>query len=211
MNKPLTKAPLSARNSQNQRKHTLKLARTIHIYVSMALLLLMLFFAFTGITLNHPQWFNADTAESDYQEINLPEHLLPVEPLTPAWQESAKYWLNSEFSLSLTEAEISEDEVAIVQSKPGRYQSLTIDVYEQMAFYEHREYGVIAILNDLHKGRHAGVVWQWVIDISAVLMIIFSLTGAYLLLPQRKKLFRSMRYMGVVSIGCIGIYWFSVL
>ncbi|WP_394205837.1 PepSY-associated TM helix domain-containing protein [Shewanella waksmanii] len=210
MNKPVaTERSSTKRRSHN--KQSLKLARIIHIYVSMALLLLMLFFAVTGITLNHPSWFNADTAESDYQELPLPDHLLPVQPLNTDWQQKAKYWLNSEFDLAIDTAELSEDEVAIVQSKPGRYQSLTIDAYEEMAFYEKREYGVVAILNDLHKGRHSGVVWQWVIDISAILMIIFSLTGAYLLLPQRKKLMRSMGYMGVVSAGCVGIYWFCVI
>ncbi len=43
-------------------KRALSVARTLHIYVSMALLLLMLFFAFTGITLNHPDWFGASNA-----------------------------------------------------------------------------------------------------------------------------------------------------
>ncbi len=41
--------------------------------------------------------------------------------------------------------------------------------------------GWIAWLNDLHKGRNAGTVWKWFIDIFVVACVIFSLTGLILL------------------------------
>ena len=42
-------------------------------------------------------------------------------------------------------------------------------------------HGFIAVINDLHKGRDTGPVWSVLIDISAVLMTLISLTGLVLL------------------------------
>ena len=36
---------------------------------------------------------------------------------------------------------------------------------------------MVSWLNDLHKGRNAGPVWGWFIDIFAVACVVFSLTG----------------------------------
>ena len=37
--------------------------------------------------------------------------------------------------------------------------------------------GWVAYLNDLHKGRNAGKVWYWFIDVFAVACIVFAVTG----------------------------------
>jgi hypothetical protein len=51
---------------------------------------------------------------------------------------------------------------------------------------EYRTGDTLSVINDLHKGRHSGAVWSWVIDISAFLMIFFALTG-YVIMFQNKK------------------------
>ena len=38
--------------------------------------------------------------------------------------------------------------------------------------------GLVAVINDLHKGRDTGSVWADIIDISAALMVLVSLTGS---------------------------------
>jgi hypothetical protein len=42
-------------------------------------------------------------------------------------------------------------------------------------------------MNDLHKGRHTGEYWSWLIDISAVFMLLFSFTGLIILFQQLKR------------------------
>ena len=39
----------------------------------------------------------------------------------------------------------------------------------------------MAVINDLHKGRDTGPAWAAVIDVSAGLMVVISLTGLVLL------------------------------
>lgn len=69
---------------------------------------------------------------------------------------------------------------------PGYNASVFVDVTSEMVEVETTNYGVIALLNDLHKGRNSGEVWKWFIDITALLMIFFVLTGVCLLLPKKK-------------------------
>ena len=48
--------------------------------------------------------------------------------------------------------------------------------------------GLVALLNDLHAGRSAGPAWPWMIDLSAVIMAIASITGlALVLLVKRRR------------------------
>ncbi|MEJ7769503.1 MAG: PepSY-associated TM helix domain-containing protein [Chitinophagaceae bacterium] len=37
--------------------------------------------------------------------------------------------------------------------------------------------GLIAVLNDLHKGRDSGKDWSWLIDVSSGLLTLVSLSG----------------------------------
>ena len=47
--------------------------------------------------------------------------------------------------------------------------------------------GIVAVLNDLHKGRDAGPAWAWLIDASAVLLTLVSLSGLLLLFFVYKR------------------------
>jgi hypothetical protein len=48
--------------------------------------------------------------------------------------------------------------------------------------------GFAAVMNDLHKGRDSGRAWAWVIDVSAALMCLVSISGTLLIffLPKRR-------------------------
>ena len=56
--------------------------------------------------------------------------------------------------------------------------------------------GLVAIVNDLHKGRDTGAVWAQVIDLSAVLMMLVSVTGLTLIFFLHKRL-----ALGTVDAG----------
>lgn len=199
-------APLKLRVS----KSSLSFARIIHVYVSMALLLLMLFFAVTGITLNHPNWFSQADQEPKREQVPIPAYLLPVDTQDAQWRLATGHWLKSEWAMDMATADIDEDEISLVSKGPGTYRSLTLDLLEGQAYVETLEYGVVAVVNDLHKGRNTGTAWAWILDLSAVLIILFSLTGAYLLLPQTKRLKKSLLYMVLVSGSCGLVYVYFV-
>lgn len=63
--------------------------------------------------------------------------------------------------------------------------------------------GVVAVLNDLHKGRDSGKQWAWLIDVSAIFLTLVSLSGLVMLFFLRKK-----RVSGLILLGLgLAIGW----
>lgn len=168
----------------------------------MALLTLMIFFSVTGITLNHPEWFddnNANIVEVDF--------IAPATLLKPNSEGHLLSFLLNENYLKGSRISIERDdaELFITDKGPGTYRSLTIDLTSGDAFLETTDYGYWALLNDLHKGRNSGGFWRFIIDLSAVLMIVFSLTGFILALAQR-RINRTVGVSILSSLFVVGIY-----
>lgn len=164
-------------------KSVLNYSRLIHVYVSMALLTLMIFFSVTGITLNHPAWFADDEAEVAELTVELPPELLAETKQGDLIQYLFKQpW----FSGKRLVIERDDYELFISDKGPGSHLTVTVDLETGEAFVEETDYGIWAKLNDLHKGRNTGSVWSFIIDLSAVLMILFSVTGLVLALAQRR-------------------------
>lgn len=187
-------------------KSFLALSRLIHVYVSMALLTLMIFFSITGVTLNHPEWFaehQADVLEADF--------IAPAELLTSKNQGDLLNFLIKENHLNGNRLSIEreEEELFITDKGPGVYLSLTIDLHSGEAYKEAIDYGYWALFNDLHKGRNSGDFWGFIIDLSAVLMIVFSVSGFVLALGQR-RINRTMAVSVMSSLFVISIYFIWV-
>jgi hypothetical protein len=161
-------------------------------WVSSAIALIgMLFFAVTGITLNHSARMEAKHRIVE-KEAWLPDSLrgqienssgdapLPVELVN---------WLRQNFSVSVTryKPEWSEADIYISMPRPGGDSWISIDRNDGYVLYEITSRGVIAYMNDLHKGRHTGVAWSWFLDAFSVAAIIFCMTGFFLLLVHAKR------------------------
>jgi hypothetical protein len=61
-------------------------------------------------------------------------------------------------------------------------------------------------LDDLHRGKDSGIAWSWLIDLSAVLLLLGALTGItlWIALPKRRTL-------GLIALGlgvgvCVLVY-----
>jgi uncharacterized protein len=148
----------------------------------------LLLFAITGFTLNHagdiagaPIVAQREIAMSGAAlaalRRDLPEGA--KEPL-PA---SARHALETGLGIDLrdTIGEWSEYEVFLAMPRPGGDATLTIDRASGAVEYRTTDYGWIAYINDLHKGRNTGTVWSWFIDLFALACLVFSITGLVLL------------------------------
>ena len=67
--------------------------------------------------------------------------------------------------------------------------------------------GLVAVLNDLHKGRDTGRGWSWVIDVAAVFMTFVSVTGLLLLLFLKKRRVSGFWWLLAGGIASILAYW----
>ena len=148
----------------------------------------MLFFSWTGITLNHAADIST-TAKITTLEIKLPDDLLQH------WRLTEKIMLNKrirsylliQHQLFIPEYKVGEysgGEFYLAMPEPGVDAWLSIDSESGELIYERSDRGWVSFFNDLHKGRYTNAAWQWFIDIFAAGCIIFCLSGLLLLYKQ---------------------------
>jgi hypothetical protein len=175
-------------------RRRMQLYRTTHLWhwISAAVCFAaLMLFTVTGITLNHASAISATPAVTS-GDAQLPEPLresiaasgTPVAP--PA---GVIAWVEKEFDLSLagSSAEWSEEELYLSAPGPGRDAWVSIDRASGAARFEATDRGWIAYFNDLHKGRNTGIAWTIFIDIVAVAILFFSITGLVLLWIQARQ------------------------
>jgi hypothetical protein len=90
---------------------------------------------------------------------------------------------------------------------PGYAADAAID--RQNGTYEMTEtrMGFWAVLNDLHKGRDSGGVWAAIIDISAVLMTLVSISGFALIFFLLKRRRSGLLAFAVGAAATVLFYW----
>jgi len=170
-----------------------RLIRSLHIYSSMAMLLIMLFFTVTGFTLNHRDWFSG-RGETEETMLELPASIAS----DSTWQrdplqmgEVVRQWLGSEQGVRAAyisyEWDGDEQLLLIDMKRPGGRSTVEVTPYTATVMLQHRSKGTIALLNDLHMGRYSSQWWRLFIDVSAAVMLLFTLTGLWLVLPQKAR------------------------
>jgi uncharacterized protein len=175
-------------------RRRMQLYRTTHLWhwISAAVCFAaLILFTVTGITLNHASAISATPAVTT-GEAQLPENLrasiaVSGTPLAPPAEVIA--WAENTFALSLggSNAEWSDEELYLSAPGPGRDAWVSIDRASGAAKFEATDRGWIAYFNDLHKGRNTGVAWTIFIDIVAIAVLFFSITGLVLLWIQARQ------------------------
>ena len=166
------------------KRQVMILSRWLHIYLSMASFGVIFFFAATGLTLNHADWFASQqhTVQSrgtvdrkylgkEFDKLEVVEHLRNAHGLRGAVKDFRVE--DSDLSVSFKGPGYSAD--VLIERATGRYELTETRM------------GLFAVLNDLHKGRDTGNGWAWLIDLSAVLTAMVSLTGLLLIFFLQKK------------------------
>lgn len=148
-------------------------------------LLVVLFFAITGITLNHPEWVFGMEQTTTELTGTLPEGWRQGE--TVDWLRVAEH-LRAEHGVRGTPQDYRIDEVegALTFRGPGYSADAFIDPatggYEMTV----SELGAVGVLNDLHRGRDAGTAWKWLVDLSGVFLTLVAVTGIGILWYLKK-------------------------
>ena len=101
------------------------------------------------------------------------------------------------------------DKYAIAFKRPGEVWDITVEKATGHAIARSEQYGFVAILNNLHRARYTGPVWSWVIDLSALLIVLACATGfiLWLALPNRRKLGVAFLVLGALATMVV-IYFF---
>ena len=181
--------------------------RTLHIYISMLGLLALVFFSVTGIMLNHEEWFGFAEPRITNRTGTLPE-AMTAEPDKLAIVEK----LRREFVATgaMVSFEIEPERLTVIFKSPGRRTEARLDRTDGRAEVTIETHGFNGRLAELHRGTDAGTGWRWVIDGTAVVLLITSVTGLALwcLVPKWRPL--GLAALGVCVLVCGGVYFLLV-
>jgi uncharacterized protein len=185
------------------------LARWLHIYLSMASFTILLFFAVTGLTLNHPDWFAQQQVTVQFEGAVDNGWVLPGRD--PAKVNIVEYFrVRQGIQGAVSDFRVDESECDITFKGPGYAADVVIERSSGQYRLTVNRMGLAAVLNDLHKGRDTGSVWAQVIDLSAVLMTFVSLTGMVLILFLYKRRLSGLVVLGSGAVLCVLVYRFCV-
>ncbi len=183
--------------------------RWLHIYLSMLGFGAIMFFAATGITLNHPTWFGGSDLLVEDISDQFPSGWLRDERTDLEIAEA----LREKHQLRGKVTEFHEDELEymLVYKSPAYAADVFIDRQTGDYTVTITSANLIAALNDLHKGRDTSPIWKAIgIDGAALLMILFSLSGFALLFYIKRRRLTGLitSVIGTLILGLV--WWFFV-
>jgi len=185
-----------------------RLNRTLHWMTSALGLVSLVFFSITGITLNHPDWFEVERS-TQLQEVSLEQRWLEdfqqapeVERLALLTRELGRRW-----GLGLPR-NIDRDEFEWVldYQRPGGLGTVVLDLETALLSYEEVHDGMVAVINDLHKGRHTGIAWVVLIDVISLVCLLFGITGLVLLWVHASKRASTWPLVGLGALVPLLVY-----
>jgi len=182
--------------------------RWLHVYTSMISLLVVLFFGITGLTLNHPSWTFGDGVDRSTYSGSLPGEYLAADG-DPDFLAISEY-ARSEYSVGGDVADygVAGGEGTISYKGPGYAADLFFQVDSGEFDLVVEQQGFVAVMNDLHKGRDTSSTWKWVIDISAIVLVVVAVTGLGIQLFQRKRRTRALvlgGFGGLVTVVLVAV------
>ena len=189
------------RRTSEWKRQTAIASRWLHIYLSMVSFAILLFFAVTGITLNHQDWFSGAARTKQFHGTVDRKWIRPPAGKEVGKLEVVEYLRRTHNVRSgLSDFRVDDAQIAVSFKGPG-YSADTL-IERDSGKYELTEtrQGLAAVMNDLHKGRDTGAVWAGIIDVSAGLMVLVSLTGLALIFFLQKR-----RMSGLIAVGIGGL------
>jgi hypothetical protein len=191
-------------------RRTAALVRWLHLYVSVASFAIVLFFALTGLTLNHADWFSGET----------PAPRRFTGQVTAAWlspgQDAGIAKLELVEALRLrhapkgfvSEFRIEDGQCVVGFKGPGYVGEATLSRKDGTYEFIETRLGLVAVLNDLHKARDSGSGWSLVVDISAVVLAVVSLSGLAMIAFMKRKLATALKVtVAGTLVSLAAWYW----
>jgi len=176
----------------------------------MASFSILLFFAVTGLTLNHAEWFAKQQTTVEVQGTVDTGWVVPGRD--PAKFDLVEYFrVRKGIQGAVADFRVDESECDISFKGPGYAADAVIERSSGQYRLTITRMGLAGILNDLHKGRDTGHIWAQMIDLSAVLMTLVSLTGMVLILFLYKRRLSGLIVLGSGAVIFILVYRFWVL
>jgi hypothetical protein len=165
----------------------------------MGCMLIVAFFAATGLTLHHPTWSLGSTKTTTETGV------LPAAAIDAGG--TVDYLAISEYVRDTYGVSGKVKNYGTVNGAghidyagPGYSASATFSATDSSLVVTITQGDLLAVMNDIHKGRDTSGSWGWVIDASAILLLVVAATGIAIQVFQRKRRRSAMVTLAVWSL-----------
>lgn len=168
-------------------------ARWLHAYLSAFAFLALIFFAVTGVVLNHPEWIKTHPHDSE-SEVTLPKAEVAAALAAPKPDAALAALVRKRMPLpgAFHSGDLTAHEAILRTEGPKGSSDIDVDLDTGHAHVARQPAGVWAVLGDLHRGKNAGGPWRAVIDIAGIVVGLLSLVGYVLFFSLRFRLRTSL-------------------
>ncbi len=183
-------------------------SRAWHGYLSAFAFLALIFFAVTGLLLNHPEWTPSRgerPATESQVTLNAADLAAARATADPARALAAAVGRRTPLLGEFQSGEIVDDEAMLRLEGVKGASDLVIDMATGETQVTVTRARLVDTLNELHRGKNAGAVWKAVIDLSAVVILALSVIGYALFFSLRFRLRTSLILTAASLAGLAGV------
>ena len=194
-----------------QRRDFYRHARYVHGWLSAFAFLILMFFALTGLLLNNPNWFEPAKDENTVTVTLSPELLDKLRAQENPSTDILNFVRTKQDIVGRYQSsEVMDTEVMIRLESPAG----STDVWAMLDTGEveisTKPASTVSLINDLHRGKNAGTAWSWLIDISAIVILILSIAGFILFLSIKSRLMTHLLLTAISLAVFILLIWIAV-
>jgi len=202
----------AARAASFDKGAVFRLSRMLHAYLSAFAFLALFFFSATGVLLDHPEWFESYRPAEQKAAFALTPAELAAAKASPDRGRAlaAAAGRHARLPGAYASADIDGPEALVRLEGPKGSSDLTIDLSSGKTDARVTRPNLMAIVQDLHRGKNSGPAWRWVIDLSAWLVMTLSLIGYVLFFSLRFRLRTSLILTAVSLAVLVGVAWLFV-
>jgi hypothetical protein len=190
-------------------------ARHVHAWLSAFAFLALIFFASTGLLLNNPNWFSTPSKDVTIQ-VTVPSSVLAqakaLENPAPLLLDAVRILVKPQIlSGAFKSSDLVDGEVDIRLQGAKGHTDMSIPLDTGLTNITVTPASTLDILKNLHRGKNVGAVWKWVIDISAIVILILSFAGYVLFFSLRKRKTISLWLTGLCIVILVSAFIWSVV
>lgn len=175
--------------------------RTVHIHLSLASFVLLLFFGISGLLLVHAAEWGLDLAHSEHRSATLEakefvgDRLLLVEALRKHGAVGA-----------VTDFDDGDDEIRVTFERPSQRCDARVGKQDGAMELTIESRGPWALFLDLHTGKGCGA-WWIAIDLAGVLWALVAATGLVLWLQLKKRRVVGAFWLAVGTVVGVALFF----
>ncbi|OBY75778.1 PepSY-associated TM helix domain-containing protein [Acinetobacter gyllenbergii] len=194
-----------------QRRDFYRHARYVHGWLSAFAFIVLIFFAATGLLLNNPDWFKSSNDEQ-IVKLTLPAAFVSAIQKQENPTQAILDFVRDKQPLigRYKSSEVMDGEVMIRLESPAGSTDLWVLMDEGQVEITQKPASTVSLLNDLHRGKNVGATWHWLIDISAIIIILLSLAGYILFLTIKTRLIPHLLLTAASLLTIILLIWFAI-